>query len=76
VAQYPQWQLLSPGRQSCLSSFVCLDDGVHIGLNATVREGLRLGACSTLGMGSVLLKDMANHEVWVGNPARFLRKAD
>ncbi len=61
--------------QSCVSSRVVIEDGVHIGLNATVRENLHLGVCSTLGMGSVLLKDMEEMDIWVGNPARLLRKA-
>jgi len=61
--------------QSCVSSFVRLGRGVHVGLNATVREGLNMMDCSTLGMGSVLLQDVNEREIWAGNPARFLRGA-
>ncbi|MBN1326995.1 MAG: acetyltransferase [Candidatus Cloacimonetes bacterium] len=59
--------------QSCLSSMISIGRGVHIGLNATVREGLKIGAYATLGMGSVLLNDIGKNEIWVGNPARFLK---
>ncbi len=62
--------------QSCISSCVKIETGVHIGLNATVREGLHLKAFSTLGMGSVLLKNMDEREIWVGYPAKFLREAE
>ncbi|MCF7911490.1 MAG: NeuD/PglB/VioB family sugar acetyltransferase [Candidatus Cloacimonetes bacterium] len=61
--------------QSCLSSHVTLEEGVHIGLNATVREHLTLKKNSTLGMGSVLLNDICEQDIWAGNPARFIRKA-
>jgi len=60
--------------QSCTSSFVKIEEGVHLGLNSTVREKLIIGKYSTLGMGSVLLKNMGKDEIWVGNPARFIRK--
>ena len=59
--------------QSCISSFVTLHKGVHIGLNATVGDNLELGQYSTLGMGSVLLKNIPPNQIWVGNPARYLR---
>ncbi|MCF7920341.1 MAG: hypothetical protein K9N06_10570 [Candidatus Cloacimonetes bacterium] len=61
--------------QSCLSSHVMLEEGVHIGLNATVRENLVLKKYSTLGMGSVLLHDLDEKEIRVGNPAKYLRQA-
>jgi len=49
---------------------------VHIGLNATTRENTTIGKNATLGMGSVLTKDIGENEIWVGNPAKFLRKAE
>jgi sugar O-acyltransferase (sialic acid O-acetyltransferase NeuD family) len=61
--------------QSCTSSYILIDAGVHIGLKACVRENLSIGKNSTLGMGSVLLKNIGNNEIWAGNPARFLKKA-
>jgi acetyltransferase EpsM len=62
--------------QCCVGSFVNIADGVHIGLNATTRESISIGKNSTLGMGSMLTRDMGDYEVWAGNPARFLRKAE
>ncbi|RLC50864.1 MAG: hypothetical protein DRZ79_03715 [Candidatus Cloacimonadota bacterium] len=62
--------------QSCISSFVELETGVHIGLNATVRENIIIKKYSSLGMGSVLLQNIGEKEIWAGNPARFLRKAN
>lgn len=61
--------------QSCVGAYTKILDGVHIGLNATTRENLTIGKNATLGMGAVLTKDIGDNEIWVGNPARFLRKA-
>ena len=59
----------------CVGSDMNIAAGVHIGLNATTREKLSIGRNSTLGMGAVLTRDMGENEIWVGNPAKFLRKA-
>jgi acetyltransferase EpsM len=60
----------------CLGSEVVLEKGVHIGLNASIRENVTLGKYSTLGMGSVLLNNVDPGEIWAGNPAKFIRKAE
>ena len=62
--------------QSCVGAYMNIDDGVHIGLNATTRENLNIGKNATLGMGSVLTKDIGDYEIWVGNPAKYLRNAE
>ncbi|HPR18433.1 MAG TPA: hypothetical protein PLD62_09325 [Candidatus Cloacimonadota bacterium] len=62
--------------QSCTSSFVTIRSGVHLGLHCCVRENLQIGRNSTLGMGSVLLQDMGENEIWAGNPAGFIRNAE
>ena len=45
-----------------------------IGANATVLGGVILGENSLIGAGSVVTKDVPANEIWVGNPAKFLRK--
>ena len=62
--------------QACVGSYLKIGRGVHIGLNSTIRENLTLGDYSTVGMGAVLTKDVGEREIWVGNPAKFLRKAE
>ena len=62
--------------QSCLGSYTKIGDGVHIGLNATTRENITIGNNATIGMGSVLTKSIGENEIWIGNPARFLRMAE
>ena len=41
----------------------------YIGMNAGVREGRRIGADAVVGMGSVVLSDVPDHQTWVGVPA-------
>lgn len=52
-----------------------LEDGAFIGMGATVLDGAVVGAGAMLGAGSVLPpgKRIPPGELWVGNPARFVR---
>lgn len=61
--------------QACVGSYLKFGKGVHIGLNATVREHLIIEDNATVGMGTALVKDVGENEIWVGNPCRFLRYA-
>jgi sugar O-acyltransferase (sialic acid O-acetyltransferase NeuD family) len=45
----------------------------YLGSGALIREQVKIGAWSQVGMGSVVLQDIPDAEVWVGNPARKLR---
>ncbi len=48
--------------------------GASIGANATILGGLTIGENALIGAGSVVTKDVPDNELWVGNPARFIRK--
>lgn len=56
-----------------LAGRVHLEDLVEIGLGAGVKQGIVLGKGSMLGMGSFLLTDIPENNVYVGVPAKFLR---
>ncbi|HHX61227.1 MAG TPA: hypothetical protein GX707_11040 [Epulopiscium sp.] len=53
---------------------VTLGKGVHIGSNATLREKITIGDYALIGAGSVVLKDVTENSIVVGNPAKELRK--
>lgn len=58
-----------------LGGGVVVERGAYLGAGALLRESVRVGARSQLGMGSVALRDIPPGQVWVGNPARYLREA-
>lgn len=48
--------------------------GATIGAGATILPGLTIGENAMVGAGSVVTKDIPAGELWVGNPARFLKR--
>jgi hypothetical protein len=57
-----------------------IDDFAYIGTGAVIKQGthdqpLRSGKGAVVGMGAVVLRDVRDGEVVVGNPARVLRKS-
>ena len=50
--------------------------GASIGANATIMGGIVIGEGAMIGAGSVVTRDVPPGELWVGNPARFVRKVD
>jgi len=58
------WQMLRTKVCKCAT----------IGAGSTILPGLTIGEGSIIGAGSVVTKDIPAGEIWVGNPAKFLRK--
>ncbi|WP_117210346.1 acetyltransferase [Allorhizocola rhizosphaerae] len=56
-----------------LGGSVQVGRGAYLGAGALVRESVRIGEGSLIGMGSVVLRDVPAGEIWVGNPARYLK---
>jgi sugar O-acyltransferase (sialic acid O-acetyltransferase NeuD family) len=50
--------------------------GAYLGAGSVVRESTAIGPWSLVGAGSVVLDDVPSGEVWVGNPARRLRRVE
>ncbi|WP_343913456.1 acetyltransferase, partial [Ornithinicoccus hortensis] len=57
-----------------LGGAVDIEPEAYLGMASTVRQGVRVGAGGTLGMGSVLLTDLPPHEAWAGVPAHQLNR--
>ncbi|QAY59967.1 acetyltransferase [Microbacterium protaetiae] len=63
---------------STLAAGVALGGGVHVGeaaylgMNASVRQGLSIGAESTVGMGAAVITEVPHEQTWAGVPARLL----
>ncbi len=50
-----------------------IHDGASIGANATILPGVTIGAEAMIGAGSVVTKDVPAGELWVGNPAKYVK---
>jgi len=61
---------MSPGVQ--LAGGVHIEEGAFIGIGASVIHGIRVGRWTTIGAGTVVLKDLPENIVAVGVPARIL----
>ena len=66
------YTVLSP--KVVLGGNVTVGEGSYIGLGATVRNGITIGKNTIIGMGSVVVGDVEDDAIVVGNPAKFLRK--
>lgn len=51
-----------------------IKEGASIGANSTILPGVIIGKNSMVGAGSVVTKSIPDNELWVGNPAKFIRK--
>lgn len=56
-----------------LGGGVYVDRDAYVGMAASVRENVRIGEASVVGMGSVVLQDVPASQVWAGVPAGPLR---
>lgn len=55
---------------------VIIKDDAFIGANSIILKGVQIGEKSIIGAGSVVTKSVPDHEIWAGNPAKFIRKTD
>lgn len=50
-----------------------IGDNAWVGPNSSVREWQHIGSNVLAGVGSVIVKDIPNGEIWAGNPARKIK---
>ena len=51
-------------------------DDASIGAGAVILCGIRIGAGAVIGAGSVVTKDVAAGETWMGIPARMVERGE
>ena len=52
---------------------VTVGDDVFIGQDVKILKGVSIGDGAVIGSGSIVTKDVENHSIYAGNPARFIR---
>ena len=65
---------ISPGVN--VGGINSIGDGVEFGINSCSIQQLKIGAWATIGAGAVIIRDVADHAVVVGNPGRVLDKSN
>lgn len=56
-----------------LGGSVCVGEGTHVGIGASVKHGVKIGKWVTIGAGAVIIKDIPDFAVVVGNPGRIIK---
>lgn len=56
-----------------VSGSCIIGDGTFVGTNATILPRIRIGKWATIGAGAVVLKDVPDYAVVVGNPGRVIK---
>lgn len=62
---------LSP--RVAMAGFVKIEELVIIGINATIIDNVKVCQNTQIGGGTVVINDILNHGLYVGNPAKFVR---
>lgn len=53
---------------------IIIEDNVSIGAGSVILGDVTIGEGALIGAGSVVTKNIPAKELWVGNPAKFVRK--
>jgi acetyltransferase-like isoleucine patch superfamily enzyme len=61
-----------PGNPGARSAPVRIGRRAFVGGHSILLKGTSVGEGAVVGAGSVLRKEVPDHQIWAGNPARFL----
>lgn len=67
-----EYSIIAPG--AILSGFVRVGRNSYIGAGAMIRQCLTIGEGCLIGMGAVVVRDVKDAEIVVGNPAGPIRR--
>ncbi|MDR3026318.1 acetyltransferase [Chryseobacterium sp.] len=59
---------------SALAGGVEIGEGSQIGIGASVIQGIKVGKWCIIGAGAVIINDIPDYSVVVGNPGRIIKK--
>ncbi len=59
--------------QAGIAGNVQVGEGTHIGIGVNVIQGVKIGAWATIGAGTVVIRDVPDYAVVVGNPGRIIK---
>ena len=56
-----------------IAGAVHLMEGAHIGIGSQIIQGIKIGKWATIGAGAVVINDVPDFAVVVGNPAKIIK---
>ena len=59
---------------AALAGNVTVGEGSQIGIGASIIQGVKVGKWSIVGAGSVIISDIPDYSVVVGNPGKVIKK--
>ena len=65
--------LIPIGHQPCRSLGIVIENGVWIGANACILDGVTIGSGAIVGAGSVVTKDVPGYAIACGVPAKVIK---
>ncbi len=60
-------------KQPHIKDPILIGDDVWIGANVTILKGITIGNGAVIGAGSVVVKDVPEYAIVVGNPAKIIK---
>ncbi len=60
-------------QQPLIVKEVVVGDDVAIGIGCMIHAGVTIGTGSLVVAGSMVTKSIPEYQIWIGNPARFLK---
>ncbi len=68
---------LNPANRSAtIARPIVIKDGVWVGINATILQGVTIGENAVIGAGAVVTKDVPPNTIVGGNPAKIIKTID
>lgn len=62
---------IGPGSTIC--GGVKINEGAFIGAGAVILPGIHIGNWSIIGAGAIVNKNIPDHQIWAGNPAKQIK---
>lgn len=61
-------------KQGYVIGEVIIEDDVWVGASVTINKGIKIGKGSIIGSGAVVVKDIPEYSIAVGNPCKVIKK--
>jgi len=60
----------------CVAGACCIGESTYIGMHVPIREKIKIGSQTIIGMGAVVVNDISDLVIAIGNPARVVKNND